>query len=172
MAERDPIKAWARKTRAQRRAGKDAACTCGEQRPFALIAGHTPPICFACDRIAHGRGPYEWNHIFGRQNSAAQVRVPINDHRAVLSVAQYDWTPETLSNPHKCDLLEAAARLRGRADLLQYMLDDSRACAERLERRCATECRHSAGDEPAPPLRQNPASETCSASDRSRKGDR
>jgi hypothetical protein len=142
MAERDPIRVHARNARAQRRVGQKAACGCGEQRPFALITGHVPPICFACDRIAHGRLPYEWNHVFGERNSNAQVRVPINNHRAVLSVAQYSWPPETLANPYGCPLLEAAARLRGRADVLQYMLDDSRASAERLEQLCANTCQH------------------------------
>lgn len=134
MPERDPIKSYARDTRAQRRVGQDAACPCGEQRPFALIAGRAPPICFACDRTAHGRKPYEDNHIFGRQNSDAQVRVPINDHRAVLSVAQYEWPPKTLANADASPLLEAAARYRGLRDAVGFMLDDCAIRAEYLER--------------------------------------
>jgi hypothetical protein len=142
MPSRDPIKAWVRDARAQRRVGQGSACPCGELRPFALIAGHIPPICFACDRIAHGRAPYEDNHVFGKRNSEARVRVPINDHRAVLSVAQYEWPPDTLENPEGCPLLGAAARLRGRADMLKYMIDESRASAECLEKLCATTCKH------------------------------
>jgi len=135
MSERDPIKAWVRDARAQRRVGPGAVCTsCRlERRAFALIAGHSPPLCFACDRIAYGRAPVEDNHLFGKHNSDAAATVPVNDHRAVLSVAQYEWPPRTLENPEGSSLREAAARLRGRGDMVKYMLEDSRASAEALE---------------------------------------
>lgn len=135
MAERDPIKEYVRNARADRRVGEAAVCACGERRSFALIAGRMPAICFACDRIAHGRPPYEWNHVFGKHNSDLQIRVPINDHRAVLSVAQYDhWPPETIENSEGSILLEAAARIRGLHDQVTYMLKDCLATAEALER--------------------------------------
>ena len=63
--------------------------SCGEEsRPYALIFGREPPRCYRCDRIAQGRPPYELNHVFGKRNSDLTIRYPINDHRAVLSVAQ------------------------------------------------------------------------------------
>lgn len=130
MAERDPIKAWVRTSRAQRRVGQGASCTCGERRPFALI---TDRLCFKCDRIANGRPPYEENHVFGKRNGALTLRVPVNDHRAVLSVAQYGWPPRTIENSDGSPLLEAAARFRGLHDNMQYMLDDCVARAEFFE---------------------------------------
>ena len=99
MRERDPIGAWLRNSRAQRRVGRAAACACGEARPFALITGYVPPCCFRCERLAHGREPYEGNHVFGKRNSALTIRYPVNDHRAVFSVKQYRWPPEALENP-------------------------------------------------------------------------
>jgi hypothetical protein len=100
MRERDSAAAWRRRTRAQRRVGVGAACaSCGERRPFALISGSVPPRCYACDRIAHGRPPYEDEHPFLRRNSDLNFPVPINDHRAVLSVRQYEWPRKTRENP-------------------------------------------------------------------------
>jgi hypothetical protein len=137
MAERDPIRAWVRASRAQRRVGQGAACACGERRPFALVAGG---LCFKFERIAHGRPPYEANHVFGKRNGALTLRVPVNDHRAVLSVAQYSWPPGTLENPDGSPLLEAAARFRGIRDNVQYMLDDCVARAEYFEQADALLC--------------------------------
>jgi hypothetical protein len=135
MSDRDPIKAWVRDSRAQRRVGPDALCaSCRkERRPFALIRGRTPPICFGCDRVAHGCPPAEDHHLFGERNSAAIVTMPINDHRAVLSVAQYEWPRRTLENADRSPLREGSARLRGRGDLVAYMVEDSRANAELLD---------------------------------------
>src|SRR5579864_193214 len=99
MRECDPIGAWLRDTRAQRRVGCKA-CPCGEARPFALITGRTPPMCFRCDRLAHGHEPYDDNHIYGKRNSRLTIRYPVNVHRAVFNVKQLDWTPESLENPN------------------------------------------------------------------------
>lgn len=133
MRERDLIGAWLRDTRAQRRVGSAAACACGEARPFALITGRSPPLCYRCERLAHGREPYELNHVFGKANSALTIRYPINDHRAVLSVAQYRWPPEVLENPDGDPLLAAAARFRGLYDNFEYMLDSCLKEAARYE---------------------------------------
>ncbi len=134
MRERDSAAAWRRRTRAQRRAGVGAACaSCGEGRPFALIYGRVPPCCYACDRVAHGRPPWDDDHPFGQNNADLTVRVPVNDHRAVLSVAQYQWPPETLQNPDGDPFLASAARYRGLYNLLQYVLGDCLKEAERLE---------------------------------------
>ncbi len=111
MRERDPIGAWLRNSRAQRRVGPGAACaSCGEEsRPYALILRREPPCCFRCDRIAQGQLPYERNHVFGKRNSDLTIRYPINDHRAVFSVAQYHWPPGALENPNGSVLLASVA---------------------------------------------------------------
>jgi hypothetical protein len=135
MREPDQVASWLRTTRAQRRAGVDAVCaSCGdERRAYALIHGRVPPCCFACDRIAHGRVPFEDDHSFGLRNSELTIRVPVNDHRAVLSVAQYQWPPETLQNPDGDPFLASAARFRGLYNNFEYMLADCLKEAERLE---------------------------------------
>lgn len=129
----NPIGAWLRDKRAQRRVGRAAVCACGEARPFALTSGRLPPICFRCERLAHGREPYENNHVFGQRNSALTIRYLINDHRAVLSVAQYRWPRETLENPDGDPFLAAAARFRGLYDNFEYMLNDCLKEAARYE---------------------------------------
>lgn len=136
MREPDPIGAWLRTTRAQRRVGPDAVCaSCGiERRPQALISGYAPPRCFRCDRLRHRRPPYELNHAFGKRNSDLTIRYPINEHRAVLSVKQLDWTPETLENPTGDVLLEGVARYHGLNDNTAKMLADCVAFAAKLIR--------------------------------------
>jgi hypothetical protein len=133
MRASDPIGAWLRDTRAQRRVGREAACACGEARPFSLISGRSPSICFHCERLAYGREPFEDNHAFGKRNSPLTIRYPVDDHRAVLSVAQYRWPPETLQNPAGDPFLTAAARFRGLYDNFKYMLEDCLEEASRLE---------------------------------------
>jgi hypothetical protein len=132
MHESDPIGAWLRDTRAQRRVGR-VPCACGEARPFALITGRSPPLCHRCERRAHGRKPYEDNHVFGKRNGSLMIRYPVNDHRAILSVAQYHWPPETLENSEGDPFLAAAARFRGLYDNIKYMLDNCVEEAQRLE---------------------------------------
>jgi hypothetical protein len=51
------------------------------------------------------------------------VAVPANDHRAELSVAQYDWPKATLENPHGSPLLTAAACIRGFIETAIYLID-------------------------------------------------
>ena len=131
MRERDPIGAWLRDTRAQRRVGS-APCVCGESRPFALITGRSPAICYRCDRRAHGREPYELNHVFGKRNSALTIRYPINDHRAVLSVAQYRWPPGALENPNGSVLLASVAESHGLYDNTEHMLAEHKANSAKL----------------------------------------
>ncbi len=134
MRERDPIGAWLRSSRAQRRVGRSAACACGESRPFALISGRSPPICFRCERLAHGREPYELNHVFGKANSPLTIRYPVNDHRAVFNVKQLDWTPETLENVSGDPLLEGMARFHGLDDNVVHMLADCIEFLPKMER--------------------------------------
>lgn len=134
MRELDPISAWLRNTRAQRRVGRGAACACGEARPYALISGRSPPICFRCERLAQGREPYEDNHVFGKRNSPLVIRYPVNDHRAIFNVKQLDWTPETLENSNGSPLLGAIARFEGLNDNELHMLADCIAFAPKLKR--------------------------------------
>ena len=133
MQDHDPIGAWLRDKRAQRRVGSGAVCaSCGkESRPYGLIFGREPPCCYRCDRIAQGQPPYEDNHVFGKRNSDLTIRYPINDHRAVFNVKQLDWTPETLKNVNGDPLLEAMARFHGLEDNVVHMLAD---CIEFLPR--------------------------------------
>lgn len=133
MRECDPIGAWLRDTRAQRRVGRKA-CPCGEARPYAIISWRSRPICFRCERLAQGREPYEDDHPFGRHSGGLTIRIPINDHRAILSVAQYQWPPETLQNPEGDPFLASAARYRGLFNIISYILADCVKEAERFER--------------------------------------
>jgi hypothetical protein len=124
MRRRDLIGGWVRDTRARRRVGRASVCACGEAHPFALITGRSPSICFRCERLARGREPYELNHVFGKRNSPLVIRYPVNDHRAIFSVKQLDWTPETLENVNGDPLLEAMARFHGLDDNVVHMLAD------------------------------------------------
>ena len=129
MRKRGASAAWLRSSRAQRRVGRNAACTCGEARAYALIAGRTPPLCYRCERLAQGREPFEDNHVFGKRNSDLTIRYPINDHRAVLSVAQYRWPPDALENPHGSVLMAGVARIHGAYDNVEHILAENREFA-------------------------------------------
>jgi hypothetical protein len=134
MRKHYPIGAWLRSSRSQRRVGPGAVCaSCGkESRPYGLIFGREPPCCHRCDRIAQGRPPYEDNHVFGKRNSDLMIRYPINDHRAVLSVAQYRWPPGALDNPNGSVLREGIARMHGAYDNVEHILDANRAFAQKF----------------------------------------
>jgi hypothetical protein len=74
------------------------------------------------------------HHVAGRRNSSVTVPVPVNDHRAILSEAQYDWPRTTLENPKGCPLLMAAGCIRGVIDTVVYLIDRLlRWIAEMLE---------------------------------------
>jgi hypothetical protein len=118
----DPIKAAARRERAQRRLGDDVACPCGEKRPAAIIPGRKPAICYGCDARRRGKPTTEAHHIAGRANSAVTLAVPINDHRAELSLDQYDWAHQTLQNPDGSPLLAMSACVRGFIDATTYLI--------------------------------------------------
>lgn len=121
---KDPIKAAARRQQAQRRVGRDAACSCGEERPEALLPRRKPAICYECDAKRHGKSTFEVHHIAGRANDATTLRVPINDHRAELSIDQYDWPARTLQNPEGSPLLAIAARNRGFIDFVSCLIHE------------------------------------------------
>lgn len=123
MSETDPIRAAQRKTRAQRRVGLGARCaSCGESRPGALIAGTKPMTCTACKRTKNGGSTMDKHHVAGKANSTVTIKVSVNDHRAILSDAQYDWSRETRENPDGCPLRAAAACLRGFIDTIDYLV--------------------------------------------------
>jgi hypothetical protein len=122
---RDPSSAYRRKVIAARRVGEGARCSCGEDRPEALIAGSNPIICAACERVARGRRVTDQHHFAGRANNAATIPVPVNDHRAILSVAQSEWPKSTLRNTEGSPLLAGAACLRGCIDTIVYLIERS-----------------------------------------------
>lgn len=122
LPPREPRSAYRREAIAARRIGEGRKCACGEARPEALISGGDPIICFKCDRRQKTRRLTDAHHLAGRANSPIMILVPVNDHRAELSAAQYDWPRKTLQNPNRSPLLSAAAHLRGFADLMVYLL--------------------------------------------------
>ena len=119
----NPIGAYQRKAGAARRVGVGAQCACGESRPEALIEGSDPMICAACDREKRGRKTMDNHHPFGKANSPFTIPVPVNDHRADLSVAQQDWPEETLRNANGSPLLAGAARIRGFVDTVLHLIE-------------------------------------------------
>lgn len=121
---RDPRAAFRRKVIAARRAGLGRKCACGESRPEALIPGEDPAICASCDRERRGRKMSDSHHIFGVANSPVTVLTPVNDHRAILSVAQQNWPRETLENREGSPMLAAAAKIRGFADFVLYLIQE------------------------------------------------
>jgi hypothetical protein len=123
LPRRDPSGAYRRKAIAARQVGVGAHCSCGEGRPEALIAGSDPPICAACERAAKGRTTKDDHHSFGRANNPATISVPVNDHRAVLSVAQAEWPKSTLRNAEGSPLLAGAACVRGFVDTILYLIE-------------------------------------------------
>lgn len=80
-------------------------------------------MCAACDRKKSGKATVDRHHVAGKSNSPVTIPVPVNDHRAELSPAQYDWPGETLENPHGSPLLAVAAQVRGFADVLYYLIE-------------------------------------------------
>jgi hypothetical protein len=123
-SQRDPITAYQRKATAARRVGNNAQCThCDERRPEALIANSKPPTCAECERKRQGKTTMDDHHVAMRANNPATIPVPVNDHRAVLSVAQYEWPKKTRENPDGSPLVAAAGCIRGFVDHLLYLID-------------------------------------------------
>lgn len=122
LPENNPIAAYQRKAVAVRRVGAGARCACGEARPEALITGSNPVICAACQRNRQGKTTTDDHHFAGEANSPLTVPVPVNDHRAELSVAQADWPKETRENKDGSPLLAAAASIRGFVDWVVYLI--------------------------------------------------
>jgi len=119
----DPTGAYRRKAVATRRLGVDARCSCGEDRPEALIEGSVPTICSACERLAKAQTTMDQHHYAGRGNNPATISVPVNDHRADLSASQAGWPKSTLRNPNRSPLLAGAACVRGFIDTVSYLIE-------------------------------------------------
>lgn len=119
---RDPEAEWVRNSTAARRVGINAKCACGESRPQALIQKSDPKICHACKRKKDGKSVMDNHHPAGRANSPTTIPIPVNDHCAELTPAQYDWPKTTLENPTGNPLLARAACIRGFADSNVYLI--------------------------------------------------
>ena len=123
LPSRDPMSAYQRKVTAERRISKDKQCGCGENRPLALVRKKKSTQCAKCVRKMKGRTALDRHHVAGEANSPVTVPIPVNDHRAELSEAQYDWPKTTLENPDGSPLVAAAACIRGFADTVMYLIE-------------------------------------------------
>ena len=120
---RDPEAACVRKSAAARRVGVNAKCTCGESRPEALIPKSKPTTCHRCKREQEGKTTMDKHHPFGKSNSPVTIEVPVNDHRADLNVAQYDWPKQTRENSDGSPLIAAAGCVRGFIDTVVHLIE-------------------------------------------------
>src|SRR5690242_15463906 len=123
LPQRDPIGIYQRDNAVARRVGKNKHCACGEARPEALIPKSNPTMCAACQRKNQGKTTMDNHHVAGEANSPVTVLVPVNDHRADLSLTQYNWPKKTLENPGGSPELAAAAGIRGFADTNLYLIE-------------------------------------------------
>src|SRR5216683_5713747 len=119
----DPKGTHRRNVVASRRLGVDTTCSCGEKRPEALIPGSNPRICAACKRTVTGQITMDQHHFAGKANNPTTIPIPVNDHRARLSVSQAGWPKSTLTNLEGSPLLAAAACVRGFIDTILYLIE-------------------------------------------------
>ena len=70
------------------------------------------------------RATSDKHHIFGVANSPIYISTPINDHRAFLSTAQYNWPRKTLENKYGSPILVDAAKIRGFGDFIVYFYQE------------------------------------------------
>lgn len=135
LPQRDPSGAYRRKVIAAKRLPPNARCACGEARPEALVPHTNPVICYACQRRDAGMSTNDRHHYAGEANSPVTISAPVNDHRAQLSPAQYDWPKKTLQNPDGSPLLAAAASILGFTDTVLYLIEKGlRWVADMLEK--------------------------------------
>ncbi len=121
LPQRDPIAAYTREATAARTVGQ-RQCACGEARLWALVPNSNPTICEKCQRKNEGQSTDDDHHPAGKANNPATIPIPVNDHRAELSVAQYDWPRQTRENAKGSPLLAVAGSIRGFADTVVYLL--------------------------------------------------
>lgn len=123
LPQRDPSGAYRRNVKAARRVGKNKRCSeCGESRPEALVPKSNPRICYECERKSNGQKPEDNHHFAGEANHPLTIPIPINDHRAELSAAQYDWEKKMRENPEGCPVVAGAACIQGFADTVIYLI--------------------------------------------------
>ncbi|HEV3334761.1 MAG TPA: hypothetical protein VG096_27425 [Bryobacteraceae bacterium] len=92
-------------------------------------------ICAACKRKREGKSVLDDHHVRAAANGPETLPVPVNDHRARLSIDQYDWPKDTLENPTANTLLAAAASIRGHINTNLYLTEKLlKPAAELLER--------------------------------------
>jgi hypothetical protein len=73
--------------------------------------------------MKQGKSIFDNHHPAGEANNPATIPIPVNDHRAELNVAQYDWPKQTLENPDGSPLLARAACIRGYMDTNEYLIN-------------------------------------------------
>ncbi len=122
----DPIGVAKRKSTSARRVAKGRSCSCGENRPLALIPGSTPLICTECSRKEKDQCIFDKHHPAGRNNHSFTVPILANDHRAILSDAQQNWPQSTIRNSKRSPLIRIAACVRGAYDTIIYFLNKIR----------------------------------------------
>lgn len=121
--QHDPIAAAKRRSVAARRVGIGNRCaSCGEGKPLSLIPESNPTTCEECKRRKKGRRIYDDHHVAGKANHPYTIPVPANDHRAILSEAQYEWPKRTRENSDRGPLLAVAGCIRGCIDTITYLL--------------------------------------------------
>jgi hypothetical protein len=123
MPYRDPIAAEKRKSSAEKRIPPGAKCECGESRRRALKRKSNRVICARCMRLERGMSVFDQHHPAGRANHPLTVAIPVNDHMAILSEAQYDWPRSARENPDGSPLLAVAACIRGFIDMMIYLAE-------------------------------------------------
>lgn len=116
----NPIKTYARDSRAKSRLPKNARCACGEDRPEALIRDSNPLTCFRCKQRMDGKSGRELHHVAGNANHPGTIQTDGNDHR-VLSAAQSSWESKILRNPHGSPLIAAAACILGSVQFVVHV---------------------------------------------------
>ena len=120
---KDATRTAVRRAIARRQLGQATACTrCGESRPEALIRDSTPRRCAHCKRLEDGHRTTDGHHVAGQNNSPITISIPVNDHRAELSLAQMDWSRSVRENPDRDPILALVAGLRGAADTIAYVI--------------------------------------------------
>jgi hypothetical protein len=70
-----------------------------------------------------GLSTIDLHHFAGKANNSSTIPIPVNDHRARLSVAQAEWPKSTLANLQGSPLLAAAACIRGFIDTVLYLIE-------------------------------------------------
>jgi len=122
-SRRNPIGHHRRRSTAQRRVGIGAHCACGETKPQALITGSDPITCKRCMRIRKAKSAIDRHHVAGKANDPITIKIPTNDHIAVLTEDQHDWPEQTRENPDGDPALRGAACVRGIRGTLHYLID-------------------------------------------------